>query len=241
MWRVRAWEGDSVRKSLLAATALAGSVLFLVPGAQAFDWDGHYVGGVAGVIFSTGSIDFSEDYWGDDFTFDFDGLGVMAGVTAGTNFKIDDKFVVGIEGDASLVWLNNESPFGEGDYYEGGFEEELQALLTLRGRFGVLTDDQDTLFYVTGGLAGGLAKASANVQNPFGDPAEPATMSGFVIGVIGGVGAEHAIRDDLTVKAEILGYVLGSLDGNGYTGKGDSTATYNPSGIILRTGINFHF
>jgi hypothetical protein len=66
-------------------------------------------------------------------------------------------------------------------------------------------------------------------------------MSGFVFGVIGGVGVEHVIKEDLTVKAEVLAYALGSLDGTGYAGKGESSATYNPSGIIFRTGINFHF
>lgn len=234
-----------MRKSLLAATALAGSVLFLVPGAQAFDWDGPYVGGVVGVIKSTGSIDWSfyNSIFTDDTTgtFEFDGLGALAGVTSGINFKLDDKFVVGIEGDASIAWLKSSGT--DEDFYYGEFEEELQSLLTLRGRLGILTEDENTLFYVTGGLAGGNVKASAYLEDspPFdGDPAA-ATVSGFVVGVIGGVGVEHVVKDDLTAKAEILAYKLGSLDGTGYAGKGESSATYNPSGIIFRTGINFHF
>jgi len=234
-----------MRKALLAATALVGSVMFLVPGAQAFDWNGPYVGGVVGVVKSTGSIDwwFENEESGDlSGTFEFDGLGALAGVTSGINFRLDDRFVVGIEGDASVAWLKGSGTDEEDFDYYGEFEEELQSLLTLRGRLGVLTDDQNTLFYLTAGLAGGNVRASAYLEDFFSQ-FEPsaAEMSGFVIGVIGGVGVEHAVKEDLTVKAEVLAYRLGSLSGEGYAGKGESTATYNPSGIIFRTGINFHF
>lgn len=216
--------------------------MFLVPGAQALDWNGPYVGGVIGVVKSTGSIDWSF-YNGappsdNNGTYHFDGLGLLAGVTAGINYKLDDRLVVGIEGDASLAWLKSDGT-DEIAPNNGEFEEELNALLTLRGRFGVLTDDQKTLFYATGGLAGGNVSASAHLRGF--SPADAATMSGFVIGVIGGVGVEHAIKDDLTVKAEVLAYKLGSLSGTGYAGKGPSAATYNPSGVIFRTGVNFHF
>lgn len=232
-----------MRKTLLAATALGSTVMFLVPGALAFDWNGPYIGGLTGVVKSTGSIDwsFSSDFLGTTTgAFDFDGLGLLAGVTAGINYKLDDKFVVGVEGDASLVWLTSKGT--DEDFYYSEFEEELNSLLTLRGRFGVLTNDQKTLFYVTGGLAGGNVKASAYLEDFLvDDPPTPALMSGFVVGVIGGVGIEHVIKDDLTAKAEVLAYRLGSLSGTGYAGKGESTATYNPSGIIFRTGINFHF
>jgi opacity protein-like surface antigen len=235
-----------MRLPFLATTALASTMLFLVPGAaQAFDWDGKYVGGVVGVIKSTGTFDW--DLYNDFFTthdsgtFEFSGLGVMAGVTSGINFHLDDKFVVGIEGDASLVWLRNSGSI-DGDEYYGEFEEELNALLTLRGRAGVLSDDEETYFYVTGGLAAGDVNASAYLSSDgvFDDP-EAVTVSGWVFGLIGGIGVEHAIKEDMTVKAEILGYALGSLDGSGFAGKGDSFGTYHPAGIILRTGINFHF
>lgn len=234
-----------MRVTLLAATALAGSMLFMVPGAQAFDWDRPYVGGVVGVVVSTGSIDwsFNNDYfeYTRSGTFDFSGIGLLAGVTSGINFRLDNNMVVGVEGDASIVWLKGSGTIAE-DQYDGEFEAELNSLLTLRGRLGVLSDDEDTLFFVTGGVAGGQASASAYLANwgVFDDP-EAAAMSGFVFGLIGGVGVEHAITDDVTVKGEVLGYVLGSLSGTGFAGKGDSSATYNPSGIIFRTGVNFHF
>jgi len=235
-----------MRNILLGATALVSSVMFLVPGAQAFDWNGPYVGGVVGVVKSTGSIDWTfYDNFAEESasgTFDFGGLGALAGVTAGFNYMLSDGFVVGIEGDASLAWLKSSGIDEQEFFYYGEFEEELQSLLTLRGRFGVLSADTNTLFFVTGGVAGGNVKASAHLDEFFAeDPSTAAEMSGFVFGVIGGVGVEHAIKEDLTVKAELLAYSLGSLDGTGYAGKGDSIATYHPSGIIFRTGINFHF
>ncbi|MGN6486987.1 MAG: outer membrane protein [Devosia sp.] len=236
-----------MRKALLAATALVGSVIFLVPGAQAFDWNGRYVGGVVSIVKSTGSIDWSfDDLLGEaaSGTFSFDGVGALAGLTAGFNYRLDDKLVIGIEGDASVAFLK-DSGTEDGGFWTAEFEEELQSLLTLRGRLGVLTNDTNTLFYVTGGLAGGQVKASALLVDefPLDEEEEPtaARMSGFVVGIIGGIGVEHAIRDNLTVKAEVLGYTLGSLSGDGFAGKGDSTATYHPSGFIFRTGLNFHF
>ncbi len=232
-----------MKNTFIAATALAGSLLFIVPGAQAFDWNGPYVGGVVGVVKSTGDIDWTYFDFFDTFsgTYEFDGAGALAGVTAGFNYMLNDSFVVGIEGDASVAWLKSSGTFEDLLTY-GEFEEELQSLLTLRGRLGILSDDKNTLFFVTAGLAGGNVEASALVE-AFGalEPSSAAQMSGFVVGVIGGVGIEHAIKEDLTVKAEVLAYSLGSLDGSGFSGKGESAATYNPSGIILRTGINFHF
>lgn len=233
-----------MKTSLLAATALVSSTLFLVPGAQGFDWNKPYIGGVIGVVKSTGVIDWGvfdpveEAYY--PYTFEFDGAGLLIGVTSGINYTLDDKYVVGIEGDASLAFLKGEGVFDGDDY--GEFEEELHSLLTLRGRAGVLSDDKDTYFFVTGGLAGGHVTANAYVE-AFGGEGESdvISLSGFVVGVIGGVGVEHAITDDLTVKGEILAYKLGSLSGSGYAGKGDADANYKPGGFILRTGINFHF
>lgn len=220
-------------------------MLFMVPGALAFDWSRPYVGGVVGVVSSTGSIDwlFENDgfVYTETGTFDFSGIGLLAGVTSGINYMLGDDMVVGIEGDASVAWMHNTGIDDE-SYYYGEFDERLEALLTLRGRFGRLSDDRKTLFYGTAGLAAGQVSASAYLEDSTQwDDYEAAEMSGLVFGVIGGVGIEHAIKDDTTVKAEVLGYILGSLDGTGYAGKGDSTATYSPSGIIFRTGINFHF
>jgi opacity protein-like surface antigen len=219
-------------------------MLFMVPGAQAFDWDRSYVGGVVGVVSSTGSIDwlFDNDFfeYTETGTFNFSGIGLLAGVTSGINYTLGDNLVVGVEGDTSIAWMHNSGVDDE-DYYYGEFDERLEALLTLRGRIGKLTDDQKTLFYSTAGLAVGLVSASAYLEDDTPGVYEAAEISGLAIGVIGGVGVEHAIKEDVTVKAELLGYILGSLDGTGYAGKGESSATYNPSGIIFRTGINFHF
>lgn len=215
-------------------------MLFLVPGAQAFDWNGPYVGGVVGVVKSTGNIEWDVGTY--DGVWEFEGVGLLAGVTSGINFRLEGNMVVGIEGDASIAWMRNTGSESYEFAFDAEYEEELHSLLTLRGRFGLLSDDENTLFFVTGGVAGGQVSASALIEEylPI-DDAEAAEMSGFAIGAIGGIGVEHVIQEDLTVKGEVLAYVLGPLSGDGYSGKGDSTATYNPSGVILRTGINFHF
>src|SRR5690348_4999791 len=117
-----------MHKPLLTATALVGTMLFLVPGAQAFDWTRPYIGGVVGVVKSTGSIDwsfFNGEFQEDtDGRFNFSGWGAMAGVTSGINFRLDDKLVVGIEGDASLAWLKSSGTDYLAFYYDNEFEEE---------------------------------------------------------------------------------------------------------------------
>lgn len=221
-----------MRGKLLATTAL-GSTLFLIPavafGQSAYDWTGAYVGASLGVVATTSDLE------ADGNELSFATKGGLAGLTAGYNVQLEN-FVVGIEADGSLTTVDgtntNLIPFAGGD-------ERLESLLTLRGRFGVTNGP--VLAYATLGLAGGQASYTANVSDLGKGTPVPATASGFVTGVVAGAGVEVAVNDNLSVKTEGLMYQMSPLTASGDTGKGSFDSEYKPSGLVVRTGVNFHF
>ena len=70
-----------------------------------------------------------------------------------------------------------------------------------------------------------------------------ATASGVVAGGVVGLGAEYAVNDNISLRAEGKYYHLQSQSAVGDSGKGTDpyTATYTPRGVVFETGINVHF
>jgi outer membrane immunogenic protein len=252
---------EDVMRKLLAATALCTSMLFMLP-APGFaqpaghDWAGPYLGlalsGIAsrvGLDTTTDGTTFSDD--GLPTHYDLFGTNFAPGLTAGYNFQ-SGNLVFGVEGDASALRLQN-SVSGQGSS-SGSYTvtDELDSLLTLRGRFGVV--EGNALIYGTAGVAGGQASFNAEIGGNGNGLETPATGSGFVAGPVVGAGIEYALTDKLSVKAEGKIYSLASLSGIGDTGKGGVepnppyssipdpyTATYHPQGAMFTTGLNLHF
>lgn len=240
-----------MRSKLLAATALTTSILFLVPGAFAqssYDWGGAYVGVTVGGVGTTSEIT-TTSFAGD---FDVHGSGWLAGITAGYNFVLNENFVVGIEGDASFAGLDIPT---DGDSIASA-GEKLDSLLSLRARAGLTTGP--LLTYATLGIAGGQASYSTDIVDLGKGTPSPSTGSGFVTGVIGGAGMEVAVNDNVSVKLEGLMYQMSPLSGSGNTGgggiiipdpevevpdagKGEYDSDYKPSGVVIRSGVNFRF
>lgn len=220
-----------MRFSLLAATALTTTITFLVPGVafaqSAYDWSGAYVGVNAGIVYSDAPVTIDDT----DVTPIY-ATGGLLGVTAGYNMDMAGV-VVGIEGDASLANVQGERSGASGD-----FTADLDSLLTLRGRLGFTSGN--ALFYGTAGIAAGHASFTASP----GDLITPETAetSGFVAGGVAGVGVEFALTDTMSIKTEGLIFQLAPLSTVADTGKGGSyDAEYAPSGVTLRTGVNFQF
>jgi opacity protein-like surface antigen len=100
------------------------------------------------------------------------------------------------------------------------------------------------MLYATAGVAAG--NSSFNVDA--GKGASAATASGFVAGGVVGIGAEYAVNDNISIRAEGKYYHLQSQSAVGDAGKGfpipdpdPYTATYHPRGVVFETGINVHF
>jgi outer membrane immunogenic protein len=224
-----------MRTQLLAATALSTTVTFLVPGvavAQQYDWSGFYTGMTLGAAKSLGLLELDELGGGEPLpdSVIIPALGPTGGLHAGFNLQ-SGNFIYGLEGQASWVSL-------EGIYNDDGIDAEasLTALLSLRARLGVAFDRM--MIYSTAGIAAG--NSSFNVDAGKGSPA---SASGTVAGGIVGIGAEYAVNDNISLRAEGKYYHLQSQSAVGDSGKGTDpfAATYTPRGLVFETGVNVHF
>lgn len=121
---------------------------------------------------------------------------------------------------------------------------------TLRGRLGFAAGD--VLFYGTGGLA--FASTSASTEALITDNTVPNTnifsggKDGMKLGYVVGGGAEYALTEETSLRAEYLYYNLGSSSydvapandlaaGQGVT----MAARQRFDGSLIRIGLNIHF
>jgi len=101
-----------MRISLLSATSLATTLLFLVPGAvlaqtAPHDFSGPYLGASLGALTGTGTIDLDFDNPGSQFgspsRVEVPILGASGTVSGGYNFQLN-SFVYGLEADGTLLY-----------------------------------------------------------------------------------------------------------------------------------------
>jgi outer membrane immunogenic protein len=215
------------RTLLLAATsmvALSGSafaadlaVKAYAPVAPVSTWTGGYVGGEVGVARSNGSctqIDPSYGYYGACASYyGASGLttsatGAVAGVNAGYDLQMGRSFVVGAVGD--FDWTGLKSTVGNNSSSYGGYyTAKVDWLASVRGRMGVSVDDN--LIYLTGGVAFGGVKSSANVfYNSYTTADDIGSVSKTQVGWVVGGGIEHKFDMHWSVKAEALYYDFGT-------------------------------
>jgi len=175
-----------------------------------YDWSGAYVGAFAG--YGAGTVDWTGDFYNGPVLLDsengsFDVDGWMVGGTIGANLQ-SGAFVFGVEGD--LAWSNIA---GEGEAIDplnatpSIPSANIDYLGTLRVRAGVAADS--VLIYATGGLAfAGGDITITNLDGAGDDRTEDFTATGWAAGV----GAEFAIADNVSLKAEYLYTSLATND-----------------------------
>src|SRR3569623_1529887 len=142
------------RTQFLAATALGATIGFLVPGAAralapGYDWSGFYAGVGIGGAQSGADIQFTRISGTVDIpsSVHVPALGVDGTVKLGRNWQ-SGRFVYGSEADGTMLALNG---YASGSTYT--VRDSLNALLSLRARFGVAFDQ--VLIYVDAGVAAG--------------------------------------------------------------------------------------
>jgi outer membrane immunogenic protein len=178
-------------------------------------WTGFYLGGALGYGFGDGSAS------GDIGTFSFDQSGFLGSVYAGYNWQLG-RSVLGIEADVGT------GDFGTSDDNAvGGLQSSLNAMGTLRARYGYLLTPA-LLVYGTGGLA--WADMDFKVV---GDSTQSETFFGWAYGG----GAELAVSDSITLRLE---YLFTDLDSERVV-HAATTNTYDPSFNTVRAGISFKF
>ena len=194
--------------------------------ADRFDWSGFYVGASAGAIWA-------DTQWNDTTQLKeqpFEMSGGLEGATLGYGMMLD-HLLLGIEGDYSLSGLSGDNPA-----CGGPCTSDLKGLGTLRGRLGVVLGDTGAIVpYLTAGVAMG------NVENNVGDVTiHNSTVMGWTVGA----GAEMAIAESLSMKAEYLYVDLGEslvcTVGQALCGGHNGVSDFIHSNVI-RVGINYHF
>jgi outer membrane immunogenic protein len=220
----------------------------------AYDWSGLHVGITGGGAFDGHDPGFSYENvdaasqavlpHGADLT----SKGGLVGGEIGYDIETGG-WVFGVEGDVS--WTNF------GDSTTRIVEEntsiglppltfatnyKMDWISTVRGRIGIPFDD--FLIYGTGGLA--VGDVSMNTTVTVGDPpmgqlagSKNETKAGWTLGG----GAEYALCENITVKAEALWFDLGSISLNASNPNIVQSLDVDQKieGVIARAGIGYKF
>ena len=219
----------------------------------AYDWSGLHVGITGGGVidghdpgFSYENVDAATQALlphGADLTSN----GGLVGGEIGYDVETGG-WVVGLEGD--LSWTNfgdNATRIIPGDPTIGlpqltfATNYQMDWISTVRGRIGIPLDH--FLIYGTGGLA--FADVSMNQTVTVGNLGQLAgstdkTKAGWTLGG----GAEYALCDNITVKAEALWFDLGSISLNAAAPQLTNSSLdvdQKIEGVVARAGIGYKF
>ncbi len=197
----------------------------------AYDWSGTYLGLQGGYNWghSTSAYDFAP------FTAvaidPMNATGWSGGIEGGVNHQFANRFVLGIEADASLASITDTIPD-----VAGTLDTLLPQTLTsktdfggnLRARFGFAFDR--TLLFG----AAGVTASHVTVTATDGDLADHATLIGWTIG--GGI--EQAVTNRVSVKAE---YLYSGFPNHTWFEGEPYSSTSTASGSTVRVGVNVRF
>ena len=199
---------------LMIGVALAGATLTAASNAFAADmpvkaprvaydpcgaarFTGFYAGGNTGAIAYTASRNDLDGFLTDTNTYTANKLGWTAGVQAGYDWQSCNR-VFGIVADWNWASATAVTDDERNDTDRGQWQSKLRWFSTLRARAGLAVDD--TLFYVTGGVA--AAKIKTNVFD--GGNNEVANFNDTRWGLALGAGAEFALGNNWSVNTEVL-------------------------------------
>lgn len=243
-----------------------------------FNWSGCYVGGNVGYAWSQLKSSYFGDPNPADAiqgvgsvlppSYDMSSASGVGGAQAGCNWQNASPWVLGLEGDIDAVNLRKSAsiltPVAPGGTAVNTAtfalppnavfaQEEISQhwISTVRGRVGYTLTDRLYVFG-TAGLA--IGNVSTNGSVTIGVPGTVAVWSGSTSttkagGAFGG-GAEYAVTNHWSVKAEYIYFDLGSVSHPltlgldqfrlpSYSTLGNTRTPFN--GNIVRTGLNYKF
>jgi high affinity Mn2+ porin len=222
------------------------------PTAASGDWSGFYAGGFAGIASGhsawsatqpggapnlTGSLDLFNPYNA------FNGNGSQfAGLTAGYNYMLTSRIVVGAEADVSFAsTLAASQNFASRVIGAATYSDTVELFGTVRGRVGY--DLNHWLYYATAGLAWtydqfNRAQTGTNPATGAADGTSEAVFAGRVGWTVGG-GVEAPVAPGWTAKAEYL-YAQFGNSAVGFP-LGGQCFTSDFSMQEVRVGLNYRF
>nr|WP_140767123.1 outer membrane protein [Mesorhizobium sp. B4-1-4] len=227
-----------MKNILLASVAVMGLCAEANAQDARYNWSGSYVGVEGG--YAGSSVRFDADFTRFQDTYHKDGF--LGGLYAGHDWQFGN-LVYGVVGDFDFVGLG-DTEFGDSAAFTGGKGEaytyDVDWVATARLRAGYAATDR-LLAYATGGLAAGHFQAtsySGPVFFPTSVPASTSDFSGVKFGGVLGLGAEYALADKWSLKAEYLHYIFDEIEpGPG----GTAGASFRPSLDTVKFGIAYRF
>lgn len=198
-------------------------------GAGQFNWSGLYFGIQGGYGWGNTEASSTTLSTGGTQAFSYDTSGYLGGIHAGYNWQANN-FVYGLETDLEATGLD-----GRGSSAIGGIHgANVDWLGSFRGRVGYAADN--TLFYLTGGLAyGGIS-----IDRGAGGAAPVAfSHDNWRTGWTAGGGIEHAFTPSITARIEYRYTDLGSTTFTSGTANVIDTSDVTHSAV--RAGLSFRF
>jgi outer membrane immunogenic protein len=183
-----------------------------------FTWTGPYIGLQGGYAFGDAEVNFGLD---NDSSFDPEGW--LLGVFAGYNYQFANNVVIGIEGDAEWVDLDEEGRFDDIDVdFDGGIDWQG----SLRGRLGYAFDR--LLLHASAGFA--LASGGVDF-GPDGDD-DNSTEWGWTAGA----GVDYAVTDNVFLRGEYRFTMYSEFDNDDDLGELQDLNTH-----AVRVGVGVKF
>jgi outer membrane immunogenic protein len=211
-----------MKKLLLATSCLALSSVAVMAAdlpmqtkaplmaAPVFSWTGCYVGASVGGGVSRTNVQNSEGISGPQGN----GTGAIAGGQLGCNYQ-DGNWVFGLEGEGFWSGIKGTTVTSGNGLNGEGFRDSTTVQntndFTIAARAGIAFDR--TFIYGKGGWAWGNYKV--NGSDSVGVPAfftSTSNQSGYLNGLLVGVGIEHALTRNWTIKAEYDYIAFGSRE-----------------------------
>lgn len=221
-----------MNKSFLGAVStVALSVTAAHADGPTVDWSGPYIGANAGVAILDGTLQILDVFSAASDSLSLSETGLTFGGQLGWNFQ-HDQFVFGVEGDFNYFDADDRISVFTGKATIAA-RSDYDWFATLRGRVGVAMDE--TLFYVTGGIA--LLDSDLRVTDINGVVDSDSDV--LFGGTIGG-GIEHMFDDKWSAKAE---YLYANFESHSVATPGafGASAKAEPELHVIRIGINYRF
>ncbi len=200
--------------------------------APVFSWTGFYIGANFG--FGGGDTEINQFTAFNAITnsgVDLNSSGFFAGGQIGYNYQLANNVVVGLEAD--LQWSDIEAKYSENWFGGDRASVKLDYFGTIRARLGYAYDR--FLPYITGGAAYGKTAFSSNFP---GVADVSSTRWGWTIGA----GAEYAITNNWTLKAEYLYVDLGKAKvENTIFNALVNPVEYDNKFHTIKAGVNYKF
>jgi len=230
-----------------AGTASAADMMLKAPAVAAIpvsNWTGWYVGALVGVGSSTNYCQpnaatsdqhgcAAEGRFHTNQAITRSSASAVAGADIGYDWQ-SRYFVYGVAADWTWTHMKGSVAGRSGSY---SYQSKIDWLASFRGRMGLAIDN--TMVYVTGGLALGGVKNSYSVNN-FND-LDQGTARKTAVGWVAGVGVEHRFTRNWSIKGEYLHYDLGTYTSNLTVDSGSSQQSFKHSNVVdvARIGLTY--